>query len=232
MKIKQSLKVSVDIMMMIFLFILMGYQFWGEQLHEWAGTIIFTLFIVHHVFNWKWWQMIFKGKYTVIRAIQLILNIGIFLAMVALMVSGVILSRYTFSFLNIHGGMAIARLMHMAGSYWGFILMAMHLGMHGTMLIYMFIKKYRHTFSQFEKLIIKTVAVIIVLYGMTVFISRQIIDYMLIRTQFVFLDFNEVKLLYYFDYVVMFLGFVVLVHFMKTGYSTMRHKNKKSQYEI
>lgn len=231
MKKKQSLKIFIDIMMTMILFILMGYQFWGEQIHEWAGTIIFILFIIHHMLNWKWWQTIFKGQYTVIRLFQLILNIGVLLAMIALMISGVMLSRYTFAFLNIQGGMAIARLLHMTGAYWGFILMAMHLGMHGTMIIYTFMKKYRQTYGPFEKIMIKTIVTVIIFYGMAVFITRQIIDYMLIRTQFVFLDYNETKLLYYLDYAAMFLGCIALVHFIKTGYLTMRHKKlKKRKY--
>ena len=37
---------------------------------------------------------------------------------------------YVFAFLNIHGGISLARLLHMASSYWGFVVMALHLGIH------------------------------------------------------------------------------------------------------
>lgn len=40
--------------------------------------------------------------------------------------------------LPIHGPMATARSMYMAASYWGFVLMSIHLGMHWGMIVGMF----------------------------------------------------------------------------------------------
>lgn len=44
------------------------------------------------------------------------------------MLSGIMLSNEVFSFLNIQSGLAFARLLHMAASYWGFILMSLASG--------------------------------------------------------------------------------------------------------
>lgn len=38
----------------IALFFLMGYQFWGEAVHEWIGAGMFVLFITHQVCNLDW----------------------------------------------------------------------------------------------------------------------------------------------------------------------------------
>lgn len=59
-----------------------------------------------------------------------LLNVLLLAAMIGLMVSGVILSRVVFDFLPISGGTGFARTLHMLASYWGFIFMSLHLGLH------------------------------------------------------------------------------------------------------
>lgn len=38
MKAKRIIKRTVDVLMTAALLFLMGYPFWGEQFHEWAGA--------------------------------------------------------------------------------------------------------------------------------------------------------------------------------------------------
>ena len=47
MKNKYAVKLIVDILMSLALLFSMGYQFWGEAPHEWMGSGMFILFIVH-----------------------------------------------------------------------------------------------------------------------------------------------------------------------------------------
>lgn len=130
MKPKAAFKIAVDILMTLGLLFLMGYQFWGDVAHEWAGAGTFLLFILHHILNGNWYKSLFKGRYTPSRIFQVIVDVLVFLAMTGLMVSGIMLSNHVFAFLDIHGGMSFARLLHMAASHWGFVLMALHLGLH------------------------------------------------------------------------------------------------------
>ena len=51
------------------------------------------------------------------------------------MISGVIMSREVFSFLPLSGGTGFARTLHMLSSYWGFLLMGVHLGLHWGMMM-------------------------------------------------------------------------------------------------
>ena len=60
-------KGAVDAAMSVALLFLMGYQFWGDEAHEWAGAGIFVLFAVHHILNWRWHKNLFRGKYSLIR---------------------------------------------------------------------------------------------------------------------------------------------------------------------
>ena len=49
MKPKAIFKIVIDILMTLLLLFLMGYQFWGDAAHEWAGAGMFALFIIHHL---------------------------------------------------------------------------------------------------------------------------------------------------------------------------------------
>lgn len=132
---KQRGRMIIDIAMTVMLLCQMAYMLVGEDLHEWMGTAMFVLFIAHHVVNRRWYGNLFKGRYTPFRVMQVIVNVLLLLAMLGLMVSGIIMSRIVFDFLPIEGGTAFARTVHMLASYWGFILMSMHLGMHWGMVM-------------------------------------------------------------------------------------------------
>ena len=133
MKAKAKCKIAVDAAMTLGLLFLMGYQLWGDVAHEWAGAGMFVLFIAHHVLNRNWYKNLSRGKYSPSRVFQLAVDGMVFLAMLGLMVSGIMLSNHVFAFWDIHGGMSFARLLHMAASYWGFVLMSLHLGLHWGM---------------------------------------------------------------------------------------------------
>ena len=55
-------------------------------------------------------------------------------------VSGVIVSRHLFAFLNIKSTYAANRI-HMLSAYWGFVFMSLHLGLHFNMILLMIKKK-------------------------------------------------------------------------------------------
>lgn len=93
------------------------------------------LFIAHQILNFRWYKSLFKGKYTPMRIFQVFVDMLTLLSMVAMMYSGIVLSRYVFSFLPVNGGMALARKLHILGSYWGFLLMSLHLGLYWNMVL-------------------------------------------------------------------------------------------------
>ena len=53
----------------------------------------------------------------------------------------------------------------------------------------------------------------IAVYGLTVFIRRDLLTYMLLQTQFVFLDFGEPIPLFYLDYLAMMGAFIFLAYY-------------------
>lgn len=207
------------------LLFLMGYQFWGDAAHEWAGAVMFVLFILHHILNRGWYRALPKGRYSPARVFQLVINLLLLLVMMGQMVSGIILSRCVFSFLPISGGMSFARLLHMAAAYWGFVLMALHLGLHWNMVSGRLGKVLGHSrSSRWRTIAGRTAGIVLAVYGLFAFISRDLPDYMFLRTQFVFMDFSEPVVLFYLDYLAMMGFFIFAAHYLSRG---MKHYEEK-----
>lgn len=216
---KKKIKLAVDIPMTLTLLFLMGYQIWGESAHEWAGAFMLLLFIAHHALNGAWYRNLFKGKYTRIRILTSAVDLVLFVVMICLMASGIIMSRHVFAFLPIRGGMGTARLVHMAASYWGFVLMAFHLGLHWGMIL----ARFRQMFgagrnSRIRCTVLRIAGVLTAVYGLHAFVARDLATYMFLRTQFVFLDYNESPLSFYIDYLAMTGLFIWIAHYLSTNY--------------
>lgn len=199
MKPKMVAKISVDIGMTILLIFLMTYELIGQEAHEWLGIGIFVLFVIHHVLNGKWSRNILKGKYNMMRIMQTILAVLVLISMLGSMVSGIVLSRHAFSFLPITGGRSWARTLHMVCAYWRFVLMSLHLGLHWSIMLGM-AKKFIKRPSAKRAWILRAAALLIAGYGVYAFISRDIGNYMLLKNQFVFFDFDEPLILFLIDY--------------------------------
>ena len=133
MKAKQKVKISVDLLMTILLAALMGYPATGQPAHEWVGAGMLLLFIVHHILNRHWFKTLGKGRYNSLRVLRTAVDVLLLADMLALMFSGIRLSRYVFAFLPGLGSAATARRLHMLASYWGLVLMGLHLGLHWGM---------------------------------------------------------------------------------------------------
>lgn len=140
-----------------------------------------------------------------------------------MMFSGIVMSRHVFAFLPIGGGVMLARRLHIIGSYWGILLMILHLGMHIKIFAGMIKKRVR----------IPTPAVfvpslVIAAYGIYAFIKRDFFTYMLLQSEFVFLDYDEPKMLFYLDYISIMVMSIFIGHCLAKIFDKNKHirKNK------
>ena len=215
---KQKYKILIDLFMTIALLLLMLFQITGQQVHEYLGIMMLVLFLGHNILNWKWYRHLFKGKYKLYRCIQTILNISILMMMLGLGYSGMVMAQYVpFS---ISGLISLARRLHLACSYWSFVLMSMHLGMHLRQIVHMF-KKYIHLKTNVIK-IIKLMIVIICLYGIYCFIQNDMISYMFLINEFVFFDFEKntfIVLLEYLSMMILWINIGYLITNKIKGFS-------------
>jgi len=200
------------------LLLLMAYQITGDRLHEWFGTAMLLMFILHNLLNIKWYGNLFKGKYTLLRIFHTTVNIAVFAAMVCLGFSGVIMSRHVFAALPINGPMATARSMHLAASYWGFVLMSVHLGLHWGMIMGMFKKVLKsRKFPEAAIWIIRTAALAIAVYGLFCFVHADIFSYMFLKNQFVFFDFEHSAVSVFAEYIAMICFWVFAGYYAAKG---------------
>ncbi|MGN0292589.1 MAG: DUF4405 domain-containing protein [Lachnospiraceae bacterium] len=230
MKPKMKIKMGIDFLMTALLLCLMAYQITGQELHEWFGAGMLVLFLLHCFLNIRWYGHLLKGKYKLLRAVQTIVNFSVLLSMLCLGFSGIVMSRHVFAALPIRGPMATARSMHMAASYWGFVLMSVHLGMHWGMIMSLFRKLRKgKMLSGVPAWTLRLAAIAIAGYGLLCFIQKDIVSYMFLKNQFVFFNFEQSALSVFIEYIAM-MGFWTFVGFYTTrgiGKISSLHTKKK-----
>lgn len=218
MKKKFVFKIAVDMVMTVLLLFLMARQLTGDSAHEWLGAGMLILWIAHHILNRSWYSHLFKGKYTPIRILQTVTNFAVLLSMLGLMVSGIILSREVFAFLPVSGGIALARPLHVLSAFWGFFLMALHLGLHWNMILGIIRKAAGPITSKPLRIILRIAAAMIAGYGLYAFLKNQFLSYMFLSSLFVFFDYERPVLLFFTEYMAIMGLFIFLGHYVSKAF--------------
>ncbi|MBY5395367.1 DUF4405 domain-containing protein [Rhizobium leguminosarum] len=112
----------------------LAYWWLDNTSHELIGTGMFILLLSHNVFNRRWWTRLPKAARGRPNLLTIASNISIALAISTLLVTSVLISRAMFAFLPVSGG-PTAREIHILAAYWAFILAAVHLGLHWSMIM-------------------------------------------------------------------------------------------------
>ncbi len=218
---KKKIKTLIDIIMTILFILLMGYYVTENEVHEILGTITFILFIIHHIFNIKWYKSIFKGTHHFQRTFYIILNLLLFIAMVGMMVSGMMISANVFAFLDIPTTM-FARRLHMLSTSWGFVLMAIHVGLHITGLMSNLNAKMKN--STFEY-VYYFIFVLLTGIGIYAFINLKVWEDMFLVNDFKFFDYEQSPILFYLKYLLVLIAIALIIYDI---FSLVRKvKNKK-----
>lgn len=203
---KQKVKITLDALMTSLLVALMAYPVTGQEVHEWIGAGMFLLFLAHHILNRHWVVTLGKGKYNGLRTVQMAVDILLLADMLALMFSGIRLSRYVFTFLPGLGSAATARRLHMLASYWGFVLMSVHLGLHWGVVT----APLRRRLGGKAGALPWCAGAAAGLYGAYAAWNHQIWQYLTLRSEFIQFDFNRPGALYFLDHLSMMVLFALL----------------------
>lgn len=217
MKPELKIKMGIDFLMTILLILLMAYQVVGDTLHEWLGAAILVLFITHNILNIKWYKNLFHGKYKPVRIFGTILNFAVLAVILSLGYSGIVMSRHLFVFLPISRGMALARVMHLAGSYWGFVLMSLHLGLHWSMILGMFCKLVGGKRMPVPTWILRLLGLAVAGYGAYCFVEADIFSYMFLQNEFAFFDFDKSAVSVFSEYVAMMGLWIFVGYYIAKG---------------
>ena len=111
--------------------------------------------------------------------------------------------------------MSLARLAHMVCVYWSFILMSLHLGLHWNMILGVVRKAAGATApSATRTLVLRLMAAAVAAYGVYAFVKHRLVDYLFLRTMFVFFDYEQPPLQFLAEYLAMMGRFVFFAYYM------------------
>lgn len=125
------------------------------------------------------------------------------------------LSRHVFPDLPVHSTTDFVRKIHMTSVHWIQVVIAIHLGLHWKMLANFFCKIWSiPAGSLLVTKIMPIIFMMISIYGLYSFIYRDMLPYLLVQVDFAFLNFDESKSLFYFDYLSVVILFSYLTRFL------------------
>ena len=195
----EIMKRIIDVCMTILLLFLMAYQVTGEVLHEWIGIGMTGLVIVHQILNRKWYGALFKGRYRAYRILTTAVNILLLLSFALTAFSGMSMSGHAVPFLYGMAPVTFARQTHLSMSHWSFVLMGLHLGLHVPAMTAKIKMEGR------KRTLVSAAFCLIAGIGLWLFIRNGMIDYMLFRVPFAFLDYDKAGAMVILENVVMLL---------------------------
>lgn len=182
-KHSKTIKMIADACMTVLLLCLTAYQVTGEVLHEWFGIGMTVVLILHHILNRRWYAALFRGRYNVYRIVTTAINTLLFLSVALTALCGMSMSAHAVPFLYGMLPVSFARQFHLALSYWSFVLMGVHLGLHIPTMTALWNKK--------VKMILAVLCTAIAGVGLWLFIRSGITDYMFFRAPFAFFDYDR-----------------------------------------
>ena len=223
----KMVKPVIDILMSVSLLFLMAFQVTGDKYHEWIGAGMLALFLLHNLLNVSWYKALFKGKYSLVRILRTSVNLLLLAAILVTGYSGMVMSRYVFDSIPIHGGMVTARKLHLAGSYWSFVLMSIHLGMHWSIFTGKYMKgKWGSPGILFG---MRILAVISAAAGLYFAVRSELFRNMFLQNEFAFLDYETAGPLIIIQNLAMMSTWILTGHYFTKGIRIFSDiwKNKK-----
>ena len=218
-KEKMILRRTVDAALTLLLLLLMAYQVTGQKLHEWLGIGMTATLILHHILNIRWYASLFRGKYNLYRAVTAAVNTLLLLAILLTAVCGMAMSMHAVPFLYRLLPVAFARQFHLAMSYWSFLLMGVHLGLHLPAMTAGI------RWRAGAMTVLRIAFGLIAGWGFFLFLKNGIPDYIFFRTPFAFLDFQKPGILVFLEYLLMLLSFAFLGSTLARLFSLLRDKS-------
>jgi hypothetical protein len=216
MTVKGRVKIVVDLVMIILMPLQMAYSITGEASHRITGMILCIIVILHNVLNLQWYKNLFSGKYTASRIFQTVINFGTIICFLGLIVSGIMMSTTLYS-LGFVFPNNFARLCHLRCSYWGFVFMSLHLGLHWKIFMGMIKNK-----NSRITIIARILGYIIVVIGIYAFIKTNVWQYMFGIAHYLILKYTP-PAQFFAEYIAMMGLWVFIGHY---GLKLMVRKNR------
>lgn len=170
--------------------------------------------------NRKYYAAIFKGRYSPLRIFQLIVNILLLLSFVCTALSGMMMSRFATPFMNGILPASVVRQGHLAMSHWSFVLMGLHLGLHLGIIT----SKLR---NGAVRIVLGAVMSGISVYGFYLFFKANMLNYMLFKNPFAFLDYEKAWWLVILENLTMLLAWGFAAYLLSLVLRSVAKKDKR-----
>ncbi len=144
------------------------------------------------------------------------------LTFVCTALSGMMMSRFATPFMNGILPSSIVRQGHLALSHWSFVLMGLHLGLHFGIVM----SKLK---NRTVKIILGTVMTGISVYGFYLFFKSDMLNYMLFKNPFAFLDYDKVWWLVLLENLAMLLAWAFAAYLLSIFLRFFTKTYKKSR---
>ena len=241
------MRTAINILMTLLLMVAMAYHYTGPMWHEITGTAMFVLFILHNALNYRWYKSLAKGRYDAARVLMLVANCLLVADVLLLMLSGISMSFYVFSFLPASVSIPSARSIHLIASYAGFLLISFHIGLHMRGVFGKIWNKIK-LFSEkrkglgFIRVFFVLSVVAACFYGIYALKERNFWGYVSGSVMFAFFDYAELPLWFFLDYAAIMFLFVMSAFLLQklftTGFKTIAEnaarniKEHKVRYSV
>jgi len=127
---RRGVKITVDLLMTLSLFLVMSGKPAGEAVHEWAGIAAVAFFLLHQLMNLSWYRTVFRKKQSMHRIVLTGVDLLLISFFVLTAICGMSVSTHAVPFLYGMLNTARAHRMHLCLSRWTFLFAGIHLGMH------------------------------------------------------------------------------------------------------
>jgi hypothetical protein len=168
----------------------MAYWWLDNRTHELIGTATFALLFLHNIFNRRWYGGLPKTRRQPRPLATVLLNLTLLVTMVTLLTTSVLISQTLFASVAIGG--STARDIHILASYWAMIIIALHLGMHWSIIMGIAARLVGiREPSLMRAVSLRAMAFAAAVYGACVFNHLDIGSRLLLIPTMQFWDFNE-----------------------------------------
>lgn len=139
-----------------------------------------------------------KETYGADRIVWVTLNFLLLIAIISAVMSGIAMSGYVYSFLDLGVSMSFARETHLASVYWSFLLLSLHLGLHWEMIIGAARKMSGLTTpNRVRRLCLRLAVIILSFMGAEAWLRHDLFSYMTVKNMFAFFDFEQPVFLFF-----------------------------------
>ncbi len=221
---KQRMKTGVDIAMTVLFLGQMGYHMMDNRMHEWTGVTLCVLFLLHHALNPGWHRGLFEGRYSASRVFLTGVDALLTLAMIAVIVSAILVSRHVFDFLGLRMR-AVGRRIHMPATMWAFLLTGLHIGLHWHIVLGKLDKPGKRAVLWLARLVLAAT----VAFGLWEFATRGLWMELFMLREFAFLEYGEPLVVFFASYAAVLCVWAALPYYLGKAFRKTRNLKAKEE---